>query len=323
MEEEKNLYPLNFCTDVDEYSWGTEEFLLADLGYKDSLIREGWLGGNSISEIMDTYVDKLVGDNVYDFFGRQFPVCLKNLKINGFMPLKVSPDDELASDRYNFLGKERLWYISKSSKGAKLYIGFASDCNAKYLYDKCLDNSVIELLNEIETKEGCYYFIPSGVPYCASGDLEIFEISESSPLDFTLWNWGNEIEGDDFDKSLNLEEALDFINYKAFSSPKLKEDTIISLPQFIVKNINLTTGLHSETKEGSESFVIYHCINGEAVVQIEVYGQNSNYKLKLGDTVLVPAECTSFNLLPVQTNTNLLEISVIALNNDKYLNNET
>ncbi len=59
--EEKKLYPLAFCSLADEYGWGTDEFLLADLGYRDSLIREGWLAGNAISEIMDTYLDRVVG----------------------------------------------------------------------------------------------------------------------------------------------------------------------------------------------------------------------------------------------------------------------
>ena len=41
MEETKKLYPIKFCTIQDEYNWGHEEFKLADLGYKDSLVREG------------------------------------------------------------------------------------------------------------------------------------------------------------------------------------------------------------------------------------------------------------------------------------------
>ena len=58
MEETKKLYPIKFCTIQDEYNWGHEEFKLADLGYKDSLVREGWLAGNSIGELMDTYIDQ-------------------------------------------------------------------------------------------------------------------------------------------------------------------------------------------------------------------------------------------------------------------------
>ena len=55
--EEKKLYPLRFCTLLDEYGWGSDEFKIADLGYRDSLVRDGWLAGNAVSEVMDTYMD--------------------------------------------------------------------------------------------------------------------------------------------------------------------------------------------------------------------------------------------------------------------------
>ena len=54
MSENNKLYPMSFCPLEDEYVWGKESFELADLGYRDSLIREGWLASNSISELMDT-----------------------------------------------------------------------------------------------------------------------------------------------------------------------------------------------------------------------------------------------------------------------------
>ena len=57
--EEKLLYPIKFCTLQDDYCWGSEVFKIADLGYRDSLVREGWLAGNSLSEVMDTYIEKM------------------------------------------------------------------------------------------------------------------------------------------------------------------------------------------------------------------------------------------------------------------------
>ena len=65
--EERKLYPIKFCTLQDDYSWGSEEFKLADLGYRDSLVREGWLAGNSLGELMDTYMDRISGDNSYEY----------------------------------------------------------------------------------------------------------------------------------------------------------------------------------------------------------------------------------------------------------------
>ena len=148
MDDEKKLYPLRFCTLQDDYPWGSEAFRLADLGYRDSLVREGWLAGNSIAEVMDTYLDRVVGDNVYDFYGRQFPVCVRQLSVRGRMPLRVHPDDETAAQRYDFLGKEKVWYVLRAGKDARAMAGFRRDTDATAFYTKCLDGSVEELLNE-------------------------------------------------------------------------------------------------------------------------------------------------------------------------------
>ena len=114
--EEKKLYPLKFCVLQDDYVWGTEEFLMADLGYRDSLVRSGWLAGNSIGELMDTYFDRIPGERAYDFYGRQFPLSVRRLKVRGRMPLRVSPGDEIAGQRYDLLGKEKLWYRSEERR---------------------------------------------------------------------------------------------------------------------------------------------------------------------------------------------------------------
>ncbi len=319
MDDNRQLYPFSFCLIEDKYLWGSEEFKLADLGYKDSLIREGWLAGNSLSEIMDTYVDRIVGENVYEFYGRQFPVCVRHLKVNGKTPLRVSPDDTVAAERYDFLGKERLWYVLRAGKDARIALGFMSDCDAAVLYAKCSDDSAEELLNVVKPETGRYYHIASGVPFAAFGEMEIVEIAQSSPLDFTLCRWGQAFEGDEFDEALGLVDALDFIDYKAYVDDAGKGEVLVDLAQFMVRKLGLKTALRCKNNEGAEAFVVYSCVSGAAAVQIDVLGQEVNYRLNCGDTVLVPAECSEFVLLPLEADSVLLETSVSASEIDQYI----
>ena len=216
MEEEKKLYPFKFCTLQDDYPWGSESFSLADLGYRDSLVREGWLAGNSLSELMDTYLDRVVGDGVYEFYGRQFPLCVRLLKCRGRMPLRVHPDDETAAQRYDFLGKEKLWYVLRAGADARILAGFRRDTDASEVYAKCLDGSVEDILNVVAPHAGQALRIPAGTPHAAVGDIEILEIGESSPMDFCLCGWGEEVHPDEFDPALTLVDALDFIDYRPF-----------------------------------------------------------------------------------------------------------
>jgi len=320
MDEDKKLYPFKFCTLQDEYPWGSETFLLADLGYRDSLVREGWLAGNSLSEVMDTYLDRVVGDNVYDFYGRQFPVCVKHLRVHGRMPLRVHPDDETAAQRYDFLGKEKVWYVLRAGKDARLMAGFRQDTDAAAFYARCLDGSVEELLNVVAPHAGQCLHIPAGTPHAAAGDVEILEIAESSPMDFCLCGWGETVHPDEFDTSLTLVDALDFIHYRRFNAVPPAGDCLADLPQMRVERVHLTAPLALTRAEGG-GFTLYACVRGAADIQLPLSGgQSLDYRLTAGETALVPAECAEYRLLPTDRDTLLLETTVERRETDAYIN---
>ncbi|MBP5337653.1 MAG: hypothetical protein J6Y63_09155 [Bacteroidales bacterium] len=358
MEEEKKLYPFKFCTLQDDYPWGSEEFKVADLGYRDTLVREGWLAGNSLSELMDTYLDRVVGDNVYEYYGRQFPVCVRVLRVVGRMPLRVHPDDETAAQRYDFLGKEKLWYVLRAGADARLLVGFRRDTDASEVYAKCLDGSVESILNVVAPHAGQCLRIPAGTPHAAFGDMEILEIGESSPMDFCLCGWGAEVHPDEFDPALSLVDALDFMEYRQFSAApaSLRQaqapaadgaaanggktvipdpigdlapgassdlapgaDRILALPQLRIDRIPLTAPLKIRRDVGP--FLLYSCVRGAAAVQLPLAGgQQLDFPFRAGETLLVPAECAEFTLGPTDRDTVLLETTVIRNDADPYIN---
>lgn len=328
MEEEKKLYPFKFCTLQDDYPWGSEEFKLADLGYRDSLVREGWLAGNSLAEVMDTYLDRVVGDNVYEYYGRQFPVCVRHLRVRGRMPLRVHPDDETAAQRYDFLGKEKVWYVLRAGADARLLVGFRRDTDAAEVYAKCVDGSIEEVLNVVAPHAGQCLLIPAGTPHAACGDVEILEIGESSPMDFCLCGWGEEVHPDEFDTALTLVDALDWIDYRRFQvKPGMTigkgdapgSERLVDLPQLRVDRIPLTTALEISREVGP--FLLYSCVKGAAVIRLPLAGdQKLDFALKAGETMLVPAECTVFELGPTDRDTLLLETTVVRNDADPYIN---
>lgn len=320
MEDEKKLYPMKFCTLQDDYSWGSEIFRLADLGYRDSLVKEGWLAGNSMGEVMDTYMDRVTGESVFEKLGRQFPVCVKIINVKGRMPLRVNPDDTTAQERYDFLGKEKLWYVLSAGKNASLMIGFKNGTDASTLYEGCLDNNIEKHLNIVAPHAGQVFHIAPGTVHAAQGEVSILEICESSPLDFCLCGWGEEVSPEEFDESLSLVDALDFIDYKAFRYDKPEADALLSLPQFEVRKLKLTTPL-KVSAGAADGFVVYSCISGSASVQLEVLGRTADFKFAEGETLLVPAECSEFALVPLAAGTEVLETTVPFMKEkDAYIN---
>ena len=60
-DDNRKLYPM-LMLPVDPKRSGDERYTLADLGAVDTMVDNGWLGGNSMGEIMETYLDRVSGE---------------------------------------------------------------------------------------------------------------------------------------------------------------------------------------------------------------------------------------------------------------------
>lgn len=242
---EKKLYPFKFIPVASRRPWGGsalvrdlgkkfveaddegnetvlgpdvligESWELADMGIEDSVVAEGWLAGNTIGELMETYLERIVGENVYNHYGRQFPLLIKFLDINDRLSVQVHPDDEVAAERYDSLGKAEIWYVMDAKEGARMYCGFTREVSAQEFYDRCKSGTVDEILNVIYPKKGDVIYITPGTVHAADGGLLIAEIQESSDMTFHLYDWGREFDPATARK-MHLEEAIDVIDYNAF-----------------------------------------------------------------------------------------------------------
>ena len=291
--ETKKLTPMKFLPDVQEMPWGTLEYRLADLGFVDSMASEGWLGGNTLSDIMQTYLERVVGETAFEWYGTQFLVLVKRLKVKGRTSLHVNPDDETAAQRYDAFGKTALWHIEAAGPKARLYLGFRRPVTAEAFYKACLEGTVEKLLQVITPRAGESYLITPGLVHAAQ-DVTLLEVAESSELCFRLHDWGPT------ERELHLEEAFDLIDFSARSVKPVQE---VVTEQFTVNPVPLTQALKSHRDE-DDTFLLYLCLSGAATVQAD----GANYAFKAGELVLVPAEVNDFYLLPAAPETLLLEV---------------
>lgn len=316
MEDERKLYPIRLQALEDNYSWGDETFHLADLGYRDSLVRDGWLSANALSELMETYLDRLVGERVFDWYGQQFPFQVKSLKVRGRMPLRVHPDDDTARPRYDGLGKEKFWYVTRAGAGACALAGFSRACSAEDFYLACLENRPEELLNKLPLKAGCWLHVPPGMPHAVLGDADLVEVSESSGLDFWLCGWGETLSETEFDPEMSLSDALDFLDFSitdpaSVSGMAGKEgsETLLALPQFSVRRFRLKDRAESYALLPDDSCRAYLCLRGSCSIEAAPDGVRVRYPLAEGELLLVPAECSDYLFIP-GAGAELLEVRV-------------
>ncbi len=288
--ETKKLTPLKFLPDKQDTPWGSIEYKLADLGFIDSMASEGWLGGNTIGDIMQTYLERVSGETSFNWYGTQFPVLVKRMHVKGCTPLHLNPDDEAAEQRYDAFGKTVLWYVEDAGKDAALYLGFKKEVGAAQLYEAGQDGSITSLLHKVKPSKGEFYLITPGMVHSAK-DVTLLEVSEASELSFNL--------------DTDLEEAFDLVDMGAWRNPLPKPEgtLIVSLPQFTVNAISLSQALKSHRDE-DDTFLIYITLEGEAVIQ----AHSNNYKVAKGDLIMIPAEVQDFALLPAAPGTVLLEV---------------
>lgn len=341
------------CDDEgNEIALGADELIgesweIADMGFEDSVLANGWLAGNTISEIMETYLERVVGEVVYKYFGRQFPLLVKFLDINGKLSVQVHPDDEIAAERYDALGKSELWYVLDAQPDANVYMGFKREVTAQEFYDKCNDGTVVDLLNVIHPKKGDVLFITPGTVHAVDGNIQLVEIQESSDLTFRLYDWGRE-KNPVTARPIHLEEAIDLIDYLPYDTCKYRKgplwgedasyepccshndhccdhehdhehhahegqtvETLVESAQFTVSKLNLTDPLHIYTEQFG-SFIVYVCIEGAASIQVPSTRPDGeafmdNYEFKKGETMMIPADMADFYLVPRDRSTVLLE----------------
>lgn len=314
------LYPLKFNSIYKTKVWGGNNIkdLKNDISIPDkcgesweisgvsgdlSKVKNGFLEGNTLEEIIEVYMGELVGDSVFEKFGYEFPILIKIIDANENLSIQVHPDDEAAAERHHARGKSELWYVLKTDENAELVSGFKEKVNFRQLLDSIESDSIEELLNLTKTKPGEVYYIPAGRIHSLGKGNMILEIQETSDVTYRIYDYGRK------DRELHLgfaEDVLDYsktgkliLNYK--SKPD-KSNQIIRNQHFTINYLPVMNNIERDYYE-LDSFVLYYCVNGEIIIKTD----DNAIELKSGETILIPAVFKSVFLIP-KTYSELVEV---------------
>ncbi len=226
--------------------------LLADLGDIDSEVLGGWLVGNSLSELMQTYLEKMVGDDTFEYYGLQFPVSVKVIEFDGETPVFVHADDTVAEQRYDSLGKTAVWMVVSAEPGAHALLGFRRRITAAELCAAGQSGALKELLNEIPVRAGDVLPLEPGIPYAFCGKAKVIEISEASSLVFDLTD------------PEDLVEAFDFVGLEGYQRCGAEN------PHFRVKR-------ELGPEDGEEEFVLHITADGSSLTLYPAEGDKGAF----------------------------------------------
>lgn len=286
---ERRLPLMKFTPTSYENDWGSDHYLLCDLGSPDTAVDGGWLGGNALGELMETYPERLAGELSYYYYGRQFPLAVRELTLRGEMPPTVCPDDATAAPRYDALGKAKVWFVLEASDDARLAIGLGRSVSAAEFYQ-----APGAALQWIRPAVGKAYLIPPGTIHAARGRMRLVEVAEASPLDLRL------------DNPDVRAEVLDFVCLDPTPAPK--GITEVTRPEFSVSVLPLASP-QEVTPAEEASFVVYVCVRGAVSLRVPD-AAGDHLRLRPGEVALVPAETARYILEPLLGGTVVLEATL-------------
>ncbi len=324
LTETHKLYPLKFYPILKEKVWGGEK--LSNLYKKDagkntgeswelsgvsenvSKVANGSLKETSLTALMEKYKEALVGEKVYKTFGNKFPLLFKFIDADQDLSVQLHPDDTLAKERHNSFGKTEMWYIMQAEKEAHIILGFNKKMDKATYLENLSENKLTNILHSEPVSAGDSFFIAPGTVHAIGAGVVLAEIQQTSDITYRIYDWDRPgIDGKM--RELHTEAAMAAINFEEpnakliYSSTQNEVVELCKSPFFDTNNLNLTKDLMRDLSY-IDSFVVYMCVEGEAVVETE----GASEAIKTGETLLIPAS-TSKLLIKTRTAT-ILEVYI-------------
>ena len=313
------LYPIKFHPIFKDKIWGGEKIrtiLKKDFaplpncgesweisGYRnnESIVRNGFLNGKGLNEILKIYKGSLVGQRVYSKFSNEFPLLIKFIDSNEDLSIQVHPDDDLARERHGSFGKTEMWYIIHADKNAELISGFNQQVDKQTYLRYFSEGTLTAILNKEKVYKDDVFFIPAGRIHTLGKGLLLTEIQQSSDLTYRIYDFDRKDQYGN-KRELHLEEALDAIDYKFYPEYKTRYTDQVGSPVEIVRSQYFTTNKLllknplDRDIEALDSFIIYICLEGNGHIQ---HAENHT-DFKMGDVLLVPVILKQYTLVPDQ-----------------------
>jgi mannose-6-phosphate isomerase len=273
-----------------------------------SVVSEGELKGTSLSELLLGAKGQLVGEKVYKKYGNTFPLLIKFIDARDDLSIQVHPNDQLAKQRHNSFGKTEMWYVINATPNAYLYSGFQRSITPDEYVERVKNNTFIETLRKYYVKPGDVFFLPAGRVHAIGAGCFIAEIQQTSDITYRIYDY-NRKDANGNARELHTDLAKDAIDYTVYPTYKTEYTPISDHPvelascdYFTTNLLDLNNEMHRDYDQ-LDSFVILICMGGTCTIYDD---KGNNVSLKQGETILLPADTKSANIIP-QNSTKILE----------------
>jgi mannose-6-phosphate isomerase len=323
------LYPIKFNPIYLEKLWGGqrlktllnkdfgslkncgESWELSGVDGSISVVKNGFLEGNDLNELIEIYMGELVGEKVYEKFGNEFPLLIKFIDAQDDLSVQVHPNDELSKERHNAFGKTEMWYVVDAAPGALINSGFSQPVDQLKYIESVESGRLIDILKYDETQPGDVFFIPAGRIHAIGKGCLIAEIQQTSDVTYRIFDYNRPDDNGNL-RELHTELAIDAIDYsylpeyKTKYQPELNKSVELANCKYFTTNLLEFDKYIEKDYHLNDSFVIFMTLEGSFDIETE----EGIERVEKGETVLIPASIESLQLKPVSGKVKLLEVYI-------------
>ena len=223
-----SLYPLRFEPIYQYRLWGGrrlgalltaplpsgpigEAWILSDRDDHPSLVADGPLKGQTISQLLKRFPEQILGTLAARF--SRFPLLLKFLDAREMLSVQVHPTqantDLLPAGES---AKTEAWVVLEARAQSRIYAGLEPGTTAADL--RALTNgTVADHVAWFTPKPGDSVFLPAGTVHALGGDVVVFEVQQNSDTTFRLYDWNHVDTKTGKPRALQVDQALACIDF--------------------------------------------------------------------------------------------------------------
>ena len=309
------LYPLQFTPLYKYRIWGgeklktelnkqyTEENIgesweISDVSGDETVVAEGALKGQSLSDLIKEFKGDFVGNAVHEKFGEEFPLLIKFIDAKTPLSIQVHPSNEVAKERHNSFGKNEMWYVMQADKDAELIVGFDQEINTDDYKTHLENNTILNVMHHENVQKGDTFYIPTGRVHAIGAGVLLAEIQQTSNITYRIYDYDRVDSKTGEKRELHNELAIDVIDYKVhknyktdYSIEKNVSNTLVHSPYFRTNILDINSTVKKDYSV-IDSFIIYMCVEGT----VNVISEGETYTINNGETLLLPASLKKITL---------------------------
>ena len=299
------IQPFKLQPQYREYIWGgkrirpdAERTAEAWLVYADNLIADGPLKGQTLAEASLSKKETLLGYGAVAKTGLKFPVLIKLLDSADWLSLQVHPNDAQAIELEGegFFGKTEAWYIIDVDEGAQLISGFKPGTTHEQIKNTIGTREMLDIVQRVDMRAGDCVPIMPGTLHAGGPGLFLYEIQQTSDITYRVYDWDRPKKAG---RDLHIEKALRVLDPSRGGKDSISHSSNARTEMLVeCEYFRLDKYQHLQHPKpldtGNRSFHSLTVVQGDATIRGDGWGR----ALGLYETLLVPADCGEFELLP-------------------------